>query len=314
MYIVKVCEDGKLLGYFIGERLWRGFWILAAPWDGVGSYTQGLKTINEISEFKRLQVYKELANWVFTKKIASLLQIDDWQLRRETKEWIPYEEFKQEEIERADIQYSVRPTLVLPISGKTEEELWNGLHYKSCKYCVNKAKKLGLYVREIIDYNEIDAFTKQHYQHLVNVCHRHGMRPKPSQSQKRMNILCKSLYPDRVIMLECRGKDENGIEQSMSTAIYGLDKGECIYWTGASYERYMKYCPNELMVWEAIRILRQKGAGTLNYGGMATYKLKFGTIYAYVPRIIFTKHQWLWKAKDFAKRTYHCVRKTMGRI
>ena len=79
----------------------------------------------------------------------------------------------------------------------------------------------------------------------------------------------------------------------MSTGIFCFDKGLCAYWTGASYQRYQKYCPNELMVWEAMRILNERGAGDLNFCGCADYKLKFGTIYAYVPRLMFAKYAFL---------------------
>lgn len=314
VYVIKVCKDGKMLGYFIGERIWRGFWILAAPWDGIGTYTQGLVMMTPISEEMRISIYQQLAEWVFANKIAVMMQVDDWQLRRDSVEWIPYEVFKQETLERLGMPYSVRPTLYLPIAGKSEEELWAGLHYKSCKYSINKANKLGLYVRRITDKNEIKRFAQYHHKQLVEVCAKQGMRPKPSQSQKRMQMLCESLFPDRVIMLECRGKDENGVEQIMSTGIFCIDKGECIYWTGASFQRYQKYCPNELMVWEAIKIIREMGGGVLNYGGMASYKLKFGTIYTYVPRIVFTKYKWTYQLKLFAKNTFFNVRKAIAHI
>jgi hypothetical protein len=87
--------------------------------------------------------------------------------------------------------------------------------------------------------------------------------------------------------------DDNGTEQIMSSGIFCLDKGQCIYWTGAGFQRYQKYCPNELMVWEAMQLLNQRGGGELNFGGMASYKLKFGTKYAYVPRIYIARYPFL---------------------
>ena len=120
---------------------------------------------------------------------------------------------------------------------------------------------------------------------------RHGMRPTPAQHRSRMKKLCESLFPNRVIMLQVIGKDESGVEQIMSSGIYCIDKGECIYWTGASFQRYQKYCPNELMVWEAMRLAHKRGGGILNFGGMATYKQKFGTVFEYVPRIVFSKNK-----------------------
>ena len=55
--------------------------------------------------------------------------------------------------------------------------------------------------------------------------------------------------------------------------------------------------------------MSERGAGYLNFCGMANYKLKFGTIYAYVPRIIFTKHEWIFRGKNFAKKLYHATRR-----
>ena len=158
---------------------------------------------------------------------------------------------------------------------------------------VHKAQKLELYVREVDCYDEIGRFCKIHYDQLKEVCARKGTRPKLAQKEFRMRALCESLFPDRVMMVECIGKDDNGVEQIMSTGIFCMDRGECSYWTGSCYRRYQKYGPNELMVWEAMRRLNERGAGDLNFGGCAAYKLKFGTIFAYVPRIMFAKYSFL---------------------
>lgn len=53
----------------------------------------------------------------------------------------------------------------------------------------------------------------------------------------------------------------------------------------------------------------KRGGGDLNFCGMADYKLKFGTVYAFVPRLVFTKRQWIRQAKDLAKKTYYWLRK-----
>ncbi len=317
-YVIEVkSEDGELIGYFLGERFWRGFWLLTAPFEGIGTYTQGLVVVNNaitITERERVAIYQQMAAWVFNNRIAVLFQVDDWMLRRDSAEWIPYAEFHQEVLEEFGQQYEFRPTLFLDMAGKSEEELWAMQHYKSCKYSVNKARKLGLYVRQITDSNDIKAFLDKHYSQLEEVCAKQGMRPKPSQSRQRMQALCDALFPNHIILLECRGNDDNGVEQVMSTGIFCPGKKESIYWTGASYQRYQKYCPNELMVWEAIRLLQQQNAGALNFGGMARYKLKFGTIYAYVPRIYFYKYKFVYTLKTDAKLLYHGVRNRIAKI
>lgn len=201
------------------------------------------------------------------------------------------------------IMHEIRPTLHLDLH-QTIEDLWSGLHYKSCKYSINKARKAGLIIQTVESFSDIKDFVAVHYSQLCEVCKGHGARPKASQSPKRMLALCESLFPDRILMLKVIGNDEQGQPQIMSSAIFAIDRGECSYWTGASYKQYQKYCPNELMVLEAIRILHERGAGDLNFCGMANYKLKFGTKYAYVPRLIFTRYNWILRAKEIAKNLY----------
>lgn len=292
------------IGYFLGEKVWMGIPMVTAPIEGIGTYTQGLNMLRETLEEERIEIYQALAEWIFKNGYAWTFQVDDWQLRRDIQEWMPNEAFHQVVIEKYGLPYEVRPTLHVAVN-KSEEELWAGLHYKSCKYCVNKANKLGLEVREVTRFDDIPSFCKTHYNQLFEVCARKNQHPKPTQSEERMRAVCESLWPDRVMMLECVGKDENGVEQVMSTGIYCIDKGECIYWTGASYQRYQKFCPNELMVWEAMKRLSKRGAGDLNFGGIAPYKLKFGTVYAYVPRLKFAKYKILLNWTQHLKALYY---------
>lgn len=305
--MISVSHNYELIGYFLGERFLFGrYSIISAPLSNSGTYTMGLCMNTSITQDERVIIYKQLAEWLFTTKQASVLQIDDWQLRITSVPWIPYEEFHHEVLEKHNISYFVRPTLCVPVN-TSEEEMWSNLHYKSCKYSINKARKLGLEVLQVTRFEDIDAFTKIHYEHVKDVSRRHGtLIPKPAQRRNRMKALCESLFPDRVIMLKVHGLDENGVDQIMSSGIYCVDKGECIYWTGASHQRYQKYCPNELMVWEAMRLLHQRGGGIMNFGGMDTYKLKFGTVYEYVPRMIFSKNKRsiLVHARAFIKAIY----------
>ena len=304
--IISVSNSERDLGYFLGEKFLYGrFSIISSPQSNSGTYTMGLCMTKTITQEERVIIYKHLAEWLFTNKLASVLQVDDWQLRITSAPWIPYEEFHHKVLEDLNVNYSVRPTLCVAVN-TSEEEMWANLHYKSCKYSINKAKKLGLYAKEITKFEDIDLFTKVHYEHVKDVAARHGMRPKPAQHRSRMKALCESLFPNRVMMLQVIGKDEDGVEQIMSSGIYCIDKGECMYWTGASYQRYQKYCPNELMVWEAMRLAHQRGGGILNFGGMATYKQKFGTLYEYVPRIVFSKNKYsiLAKIRSILKNIY----------
>ena len=306
-FIARVNQDDECIGYFLGQKIWMGIPMITAPIEGIGTYTQGLVMLRPTSESERIEIYQTIAQWIFDNHIALAVQVDDWQLRRDTPEWMPDEAFHHEVIEQYGLTYEFRPTLHVPIN-RSESELWAGLSYKSCKYCINKANKLGLQVREITQYEDIADFCRIHYDQLLEVCKHKGMRPKLAQKEHRMRALCESLFPDRVMMLQCVGKDENGDEQVMSSGIFCIDKGQCSYWTGSSYQRYQKYCPNELMVWEAMKRLSLRGCGDLNFCGMANYKLKFGTIYAYVPRIKFAKYRIFLNLTKYLKHSFYVVR------
>jgi hypothetical protein len=68
------------------------------------------------------------------------------------------------------------------------------------------------------------------------------------------------------------------------------------------------------MVWEAMRLLNQRGGGELNFGGMATYKLKFGTVYEYIPRIAFAKYSWMLNILPWLKLQYHNTKRLIAKV
>ena len=312
-FVVSIEKANEIIGYFVGEYRNFIFKFVSAPMSNSGTYTMGLTMTHFIPELERITIYKLLANWLFVNNYAHLLQIDDWQLRCTRENWIPNEDFHHDLLETNSIKYTVRPTLCA-IVNTSVEEMWSKLHYKSCKYSINKARKNGLYVKQITNFEEIDEFVKIHYSQLTEVCKKQGMHPMPSQRQNRMKLLCASLFPKRVLMLEVIGNDENGNEQVMSSGIFAIDKGQCSYWTGASYQRYQKYCPNELMVWEAMCMIHNLGGGELNFGGIAAYKLKFGTVYEYVPRFYFAKYNWLTQIRPNIKKIYSTLKIIIAKI
>ena len=293
-FYLTIWAEGTHVGYFIGERIWFGFRLITSPIEGSG-YTQGLAMLQYTSPEDRIAIYQDLSKWLFSHHIASFFQVDDWQLRTDSCAWDEDKANRNALLDAVGVKYQIRRTLHLKIN-RPLEELWSGLHYSSAKYCINKAKKLGLTVRIIDRFEDINTFIEIHYSQIREVLARKGARPLKGQRKNRLKILCETMFPDRVLMIEVLGDDKEE-HKVMATAIFFYDKGECIYWTGASFQCYLKYSPNELMVWEAIKVLHEKGGGDLNFGGSQKYKLKFGTLYAYVPRIYFTKYDILLSAK-----------------
>jgi hypothetical protein len=312
LFILSVKGESETIGYFVGVRAWIGISAVLAPTWATGTYTQGLTMLKETPEEQRVCIYLEMYAWLRAKRIASYFKVDDWHLRRDYPKWVPVSDFHQEMLDKYNIRYSCRPTLHVDVSVPLDD-LWAGLHYKSCKYCINKARKNGLKIRVIENREDIKSFVEIHHAHLVDVCKGKGMRPRLAQGKSRMKVLCEALFPNRILMIEVFGKVDQK-EVIMSSGIFGIDKGESIYWTGASFMKYQKYCPNELMVWEAMCILHERGAGDLNFGGMAHYKLKFGTEYAYVPSFVLTKYKWLHPLLHLMKKMIDKVHFSLGDI
>ena len=301
-FYLAVFNDDKHVGYFVGERQWIGLRLVTSPLEGAG-YSQGLVMFSYTPAEERLTIYQALSEWLFQNHLAVFFQVVDWQLRTDSLLWDDEKATKNVLLDKTGIQYQIRRTLHLPLT-KTIDELWSGLHYKSAKYMINKAKKHGLKVQIVNRFEEIKPFIAIHYAQIKDVCKRKGVRPLVSQRKKRLIAFCNAMFPDRVLMIKVVGPDESGVQQVMSTAVFFIDKGESIYWTGASFQCYQMFSPNELMVWEAIQILHERGSGDLNFGGSQTYKLKFGTQFAYVPRLFFAKYDCLHNVKSFATQLY----------
>lgn len=300
-FIVEIKENGASIGHFIGSRRWIGLRMVSAPSMGTGTYAQGLCMQHPVSEEKRVAIYQELTDWMLRTHKADYIQICDWQLRTDSNDWI--DDWCNPILDASGIHYQPRQTYYVDLR-PSEDELWASLHYKSCKYAINKARKLGLYVRRIERREDIDAFVKQHHSHIVDVLRRKGNRGLPCQSEKNISALCHTLFPNRILMLEVLGPTEDGQLQSMSSCIFTIDKGVCSYFTAASYQRFMHYCPNELMAWEGIKHLNNLGCTTLILGGLAQYKRKFSPIYAFVPVMIFSRFKFMNNARVIFKRIY----------
>ena len=96
-------------------------------------------------------------------------------------------------------------------------------------------------------------------------------------------------------------------QQCIASSIFLLDKMTCSFYTGASYSSFQNKCPNEIMIWEAIRILHERGYSQLCMNGLAKYKSKYGPGYAYFPVIIFSKIKCLDSIRGEVKKLLHIL-------
>lgn len=292
--LIEVRCDERVVGYFVGSRQWLGISLVTAPSMGTGSYAQGLCMLSEIEQAERINIYQQLSQYLFRNHKSSYLQICDYQLRdiNETD--------KAPLLDAASIHYNPRHTYAINLR-PSEDELWQSLQYKSCKYCINKARKENLSVRKVDTPEDIAGFALRHSQHLQDMMRRKRSKGLPCQRHKNILALCQTLFPHHILMLEVVTPD--GV--SIASGIFAYTPGgTATYFTAASLEKHMHLCPNELMVWEAMCILHREGVKDLILGGVAHYKKKYAPYLAFVPVIIFSRYRILLNTRKKLKHLY----------
>lgn len=309
-HIVIAISDENLsrVGFFIGTKSWLGVRIIGSPGGGAGTFAQGLCLKEEVDVEDRIHIYQELVAFCFKRHLAGYIQITDWRLMNVEEDMDARMTWSMPVLNQLGIYYSLRISFFID-TRLPEDVLWDNLKYKSCKYPIHKAQKLGLVVKRIESEKDITSFIDIHSELVDDVSRRKKVKRHVHHNKKHLSALCKALFPDRVIMLQVLGTADDGLQHVMASSIFCIGKAASTYFSGASKEIYMKYCPNELMVWEALKILNQSNAGDLILGDVAHYKKKFGPMYGYMPMMVFTKYPFLKGIRGRLKRFYLKLRK-----
>ena len=296
-------ESGVRIGFFIGTKSWLGIGIIGSPSGGSGTFVQGLCLKTEVEIEERIHIYQELVAFCFKHHFAGYIQISDWHLMSVYDNMEARMTWSMPLLDQLSIYYSLRISFFID-TRPPETVLWDHLKYKSCKYPIHKAEKLGLFVKRIENVEEIPSFVEKHFELVSDVSRRKKVKQHVHHNKKHLLSLCKALFPERVVMLQVIGAADDGEQHVMASSIFCIGKSASNYFSGASKEVYMKYCPNELMVWEAIKILHQRGAGDLILGDVAPYKKKFGSLYGYLPMMVFSKYAGLKGIRKQVKLLY----------
>ena len=290
-FITEVYKDEQLYGYFVGEIVERAGWkLLGAPFFGLGIAHQGLSMLQEITADERIGIYKALAKWVFKQRYAVWIEIGDWQLN-------------MEDCEGKGVRFEGHDTGYVDLT-QDEETLLHNLSYKSCRYMINKATKLGVYVRETEDPK---AFLEQHWaQHVDVMTRKNTIPPKPKSNLQK---LIDAAYPEHLQLLEAVTPEGKVVSTLMTT----FDGHNAHFFARASFGEDLKWRPNELIMWESIKRSKAAGAKFFNTSGVGSFKLKFGTTRLWKPRLIFAKWVWLIPARELAWNIYHRFRKVFAK-
>lgn len=290
-FIAEVYKEDLLYGYFVGEIVVRAKCkILGSPFFGLGIAHQGLSMLQEITADERIEIYKQLAQWVFEQRYAVWIEIGDWQL-------------SMEDCEGKGVRYEGHDTGFVDLT-QEEETMLHKLNYKSCRYMMNKATKLGVYIRETKDPRE---FLELHWAQHEDVMQRKGLvPPKPKSNLQK---LIDAAYPEHLQLLEAVTPEGKVISTLMTT----FDSHNAHFFARASFGDDLKWSPNELIMWESIKRSKAAGAKFFNTSGVEQFKLKFGSTRVWKPRLTFAKYSWLIPARKIAWDFYHRYRRLFAK-
>lgn len=291
-FVVEISFKDQLLGYFVGQIFKKIFKIVASPFEGWTTSYQGLSFISPISVRERVAIYEELISYLFTNKICSMFQATDWQLETEA-------------IKDSNLNYELLKGYKIDLN-QTEEQIFKNFSSSSCQYAIKKSHKLGVEIREAKD---LSQFAQHYYNQLLEVFGTQGL--KPTYSINRVISLIDKLHQSgKLLLLEAVSTD--GI--CLATGIFPGDNNIAFFWGGASYKKYQKYCPNEPIMYEAIKYWKNYGAAEFEFGGGSKYKEKYGPIPYVKPKIIASKYKGMLFLKSMAKKTFYSSREVKSRI
>lgn len=147
-----------------------------------------------------------------------------------------------------------------------EEAAWGTLKSEA-RNRVRKAEKNGLIVERTDDPAVVDQF----YEQFGEVYGKQGMA-RPFGPERPRSLFERLLPAGRLLPLRVRQGEE-----VLAAGLFPYDE-RCIYfWGAASWLKYQKLCPNELLHWEVIRFAARNGIPAYNMcGGTSQFKNKFG--------------------------------------
>lgn len=287
--VVIAIEDdyNHTIGWFIGGLVRKfGIKILASPFEGWATSFQGLSMKQKTSPEQKVQIYKHLFEYCFKKGLGHFIQVTDWDLTHHTS---GLDKFHLSEITSYYLDLS-----------PSENELYRSFKQKSAQYAIHKAERLGVIVQQPTD---LDAFAVEYYEELKDVFAKQNLTP--TYDLERVKSLLNQLSTSKkVLALEALHPDT---KKCMATIIFVYHNGMAFYWGAASWREFQKYCPNELLFFEACKLLKEKGVTLLEMEGIRKYKEKYNPIEYSKPKLLAAKWPFLITAKELAKKGYYLM-------
>ncbi|MBI5250525.1 MAG: GNAT family N-acetyltransferase [Desulfomonile tiedjei] len=287
--IAQITENGRLQGYFTGLKVAKfGIKILGSPFKG---WTTGSMGFNLLPGTDRGKVLRATQDFAFRKLNCLYFEMMD---RFGTCE------------DYSHVSQKVSPYRCQELDlTRSEEELWSNMSSKSCRWCIRKAKKIGLTIEEASD----EQFADDYYEQLTDVFAKQSLIP--TYDLQRVRDLIKFLKPTGNLLL-LRVREPTG--KCIATGIFPGFHDTGHFWGGASWRKHQNFCPNEFMIWHAMIYWKRKGMKTFNLGGYREYKRKFGVSDVSVPRVICARTSVLVPLRDVALQAWNYTHRFRGHV
>lgn len=294
--VIEVACGDEVVGWFYGQLTRKmGIKVLASPFEGWTTSCQGLSLTREVTREERLEIYHQLFDHCFKTGFCHMVQVSDWQLAVGADEEHSHTELSR--ILGGNVTVERGKGICLDIEAD-EETLYRSFKQKSAQYAIHKAERLGVIVKEVSD---IEAFARNFYSQLCDVFAKQGQKPTYDEARAR-RMIQHLLQDDKVVALEALHPETKA---SMATIIFVHHNGLAFYWGAASHREYQKFCPNELLFFEACKRLKAHGVTMIEMMGIREYKLKYNPAYYYNYKLIAAKYPALVALKNAAKRLYY---------
>ncbi len=254
LFRIKDKED--TVGYFCGVEIEKGpFKIFGSPLQGWNTPEMGPVINGNVDQASVIGAVYDY----FKKNNFSVLEFSNGFLDNQVMRGHNFGFYK-------------RYTSVLYLSSQNNDELWDNLS-SNCRTRIRKARKNNLTV-EVVDKNTL-AFIDEYYIQLKKVFGRRNLAVP--YKKERVNNLFNSLK-EKDMLLALRVK--NSENKPVANGIFICDKRYMFLFGMASKSEYLNLSPNELLLWESIRIAKEKGIemydlGGLGTGGLGRFKNKF---------------------------------------
>ena len=148
----------------------------------------------------------------------------------------------------------------------SEEEIWAGMK-SSCRTAIRKAERSGVVIEEASDIE----FADDYYAQLEDVFAKQSL--VPPYDVERIRELIRHVHPTgRLLLLRARNPEGDCI----ATGIFPAMSRSMHFLVGASWRDQQRLCPNEPLMWHAIKYWKGRGVRACDLGGYMSYKRKWG--------------------------------------